>query len=158
MQLWDIGQLDRRQIVLGSAAGLVVTCVVFVALRQLTPEIMRGLGRVDVTEARVAVLWMLLLGIVLGFVILATRSNPLVSAVPAVLLFIAYSPLVIDTAILEWYPGWLSISLSLSAGPTPFAIIGLLAGVAGWNIVRRLRAPGPDQSTSQGVGQNKSWR
>jgi hypothetical protein len=134
-----------RPLLYGGIAGFIVTAVVLVALRELTPEISRGLSQLDSGQARWAMIWLVVLGVVLGLVAVAGRSNALVSGVPAVLLFLVYLPVFFDRIISSWYPGWLGRTVTSSFGTgTPLPIIGVLLGVAGWSISRQIREKQPD--------------
>ena len=136
-----------RRLLFGGVTGLIVTAVVLVALRELTPEISEGLSRFDAGQARWAMIWLVVLGVVLGLVGVAGRSNALVSAVPGVLLFLVYLPLFFDLIIPSWYPGWLATMVLSGFGTgTPLLIIGVLLGVAGWSISSQIRAKQPDSA------------
>lgn len=134
-----------RRLLIGGVTGFIVTAVVLIALRELTSQISQGLSRFDSGQARWAMIWLIVLGVVLGLVVVAGRSNVSVSGVPAMLLFLVYSPVLVDLTIPDWYPGWLGTTVMLSFGTgTPLLIIGVLSGVAGWSISGKSRGEQPD--------------
>ncbi len=129
-----------RRATLGGAAGLVVTGLTLTSLREFTPEFQRAVSILNVSGTRGPLIGVMLLGAVIGVAALGSRFHPLVSGVPAVLLFIVYLPLLIDLTIPDWYPDWLGDTVLFSFGPTPYLAIGVLTAVAASRMVEQLRA------------------
>ncbi len=129
-----------KRAVVASIAGLAVTAVTILALNEIGEDhdLAAALGQIG--PYRLALIWYMLLGVGLGLVTLAARYHWLVSAIPAVLLFLVHLPVFLGRfpTFPTWYPSWLHRALAFGR-PIAFVIVGLLTAVSIWQLVPVLR-------------------
>lgn len=133
--------MDRRSVLIGSIGGVGITALVLFAL----PELMRSAERTrvffDFPGFRWVILWLALLGAVLGMAIIVSERYPLVVAVPAVLL--GYGYYVIGLGWFAFWPRWVPQSIVMgflrSFGLAALVVVGVFATVAVWRLSRIYR-------------------
>jgi hypothetical protein len=129
----------------GAMDGVAVAVAFLIAVAGLGRTVDRQLGSLDFAGLRLSVLWFLLMGAALGGVIVMSRSRPLVVAVPAALIVVAYTLF----STLGIHQRWLQVPdpvgryLSDALRPATFVVLGVLIGTA----VRRAR----ERTTGTGV-------
>jgi len=126
-----------KRAVVASVTGVAVAVATILALNEIGEDhdLAANLGQIG--PYRLGLIWYMLLGVGLGLVTLAARYHWLVSAIPAVLLFLVHLPVFLGS-FPTWYPSWLHRALGFSR-PTAFVIVGLLMAVSIWHLVDVLR-------------------
>jgi len=126
-----------KRAVVASVTGVAIAVVTILALNEIGEDydLAANLGRIG--GYRLALIWYMLLGVGLGLVTLATRYHWLVSAIPAVLLFLVILPGFLGS-FPTWYPSWLHRALVFGR-PTACVIVGLLMAVSIWHLIDVLK-------------------
>lgn len=81
-------------------------------------------------------IWAMVLGIAVGGVVIAgIRLDPLISAIPAALIFLIFLPVFIDLWVPSWYPNWVRWRILAGFGTLPYAIVGALTAASLWPLL-----------------------
>lgn len=127
------------------ALGLIAAVTILRALQAVTSDY----GFTALARFQPALLWMTLIGAVVGAVaVLGGRVHSLIPGLAAALLMTAFLPLLVSQAIPVWYPNWLNRWIVFALSPAVFVAIGVLALGAVWphaeGVMTRRRVSTPD--------------
>jgi hypothetical protein len=132
----------RYRLLVGAAAGVAIVAVLPSALRTLSNDLHFTAAIRDFGSLRPAVLRMILLGVVVGAAVILSKVSPLATAVPAVVVALAYAtaPHLQLLGPVGWIPRSLREQVTFTIGPSPAVVIGVLAAAAAWNTWVKLRS------------------
>lgn len=131
--------MDLKRIALGALGGLALAAAILIVLREVGSDLLVALTFNDLGSLRVTALWLVILGMVVGVVMMLARRDPTVGAVGGFVVLAVYLPLLLTESVPSWYPEWLSTTLILTTGPTPFIVSGILIGAAAWGFARAVK-------------------
>lgn len=124
--------------ILGGLAGLPIGSLLIWALGTLSRRFNEGTAGFVISQARSAMIWLTILGVVVWTTVYAARFHPMGAALAATILQVAYLPLLMGLRIPTWYPTWLRNIVLDGFGPAPFIVSGVLFGAAvGYRLTRR---------------------
>jgi hypothetical protein len=99
----------------------------------------RAASNQDVVDHRLAMLFLLLVGVGVVLVVVASRRNVLIAAVPALVWLAVFGPFMFRLNFPEWSPDWISGWVLASYGAHVPVIIGAVVTAALWNGSATLR-------------------
>lgn len=133
-------QADRRTTAptmsnwwLGVIVGAATAAGGLYAFRYTYEAWFAAVSQQQVTDHRVAVLWLLVLGVAIFFLAAASRYNPLIAAIPAVLWIAIYGPFMVGLQFPDWSPDWVNTWVLASYGAHIPVIIATATAAAVWN-------------------------
>lgn len=128
--------LDRWWV--GAGVGLSVGLAALFGLRATVSVFRSGLTSVDFTDYLTGVILLITIGLGIAFACAASRTNVLITAVPALLFLIVFGPIMFgQSGFPSWYPDWMR-DLTLESYDIHIPVVfGVLAGAATWNAWRQ---------------------
>lgn len=125
----------KRRALVGSLGGIAVTLLVVFAAAELTRRLERHRLFFDLSGLRWVIVWILLLGLLLGAVVTVSRRYPPLVVIPAVLLGLGYTlagPLGPWPDTVSSMPGtrWLLFGF----GPATLVLVGVFLVAASWRL------------------------
>jgi uncharacterized membrane protein len=122
----------------GGLGGGAIALILSWLLQEGTGRFYRGLsGTGKLVDLHIGLLLLLVVGGIVGVVVASPRLHPLVSAIPAVWLVIAFGPAVVGGMIPNWYPHWVSGFVLRTLGGLPVVIVGILAVASVRSVILR---------------------
>lgn len=134
--------VDRRRAAIGLGAGLATTVIVAAGIIHVLPAFSVAVRSHDSSGAQMAWCWAGVIGVVLGAsAIGGARYSPLVSGVPAVLLFALFLPRLVSTPPVtpDWVPSFLAKVVFWGYDPVAALVVGVLAVSTVWGVIDRDR-------------------
>lgn len=128
--------------------GLAVTVVTFVALKELTRDWWAFASRSS--QDRGYAIGLLVVGAGIAVVALAAQYHPLITAVPAGLLFVTYTPLFFNVSVPAWYPEWFRRDILVSYSPALYLVVAAFATASVWHLTTRRNTPQPQDHSVSG--------
>jgi len=124
-----------RRPVTASIAGAALGVALLISFQRLDYWLLRAwkphfpdLTIPNPAGVRAAILGFVAVGIGIGLAVAAARWHPLLTAVPAVIITLAYLPVFTNLWAPGWYPGWLRdlVEPGILHG-LPYTVVGILA-------------------------------